>query len=260
MDGYIGNASSEGVEKPWWERNWVALVAGLALGLVLIIADDYGYGGLFEWTFVFVCGTTIAVAAFWERRTARWFAPAVALIIVVHVILLAARQWEMIPSRSTGTYLALKGTIAADFAVNALFLWILHQLFDPKVGIRAHWSSTAKAVTAVFVLFFLGLVAATTMLIVSAHDAKLKSARLVFSRATPTTMTGVMTCIDADAVENKQWRDVPSRYPAKRLFSQFWGRTYRVIDTGSARLLQVDTPNGRPLRPEEKQLVEKCAA
>ena len=260
MDGYRGNSAFDAPEQTWWEKNRWPLVAGLVLGVVLLVSEPYGFGGLVEWTLVFGCGTGMAVAAFWERRSRPWFAPAVGLLVICHVAALSLRHWDMIPSRTTGTYIALKGATGADFAVSGLFLWVLHNLFDPKVGIRAHWSRTAKAVTATFLLFFLGVVAGTSLLILNAHDQKLASARVVFSRTTPASMNDVLKCMDPDAVANDQWRAVSGRYPARRLFSQFWGRVYRVVDTGSARVLQVETPQGRPLRPEERLLVERCSA
>jgi len=259
VDGYRANSAEDAAEKPWWDRNWTWLIAGIPLAVVFIVADNYGYGGLFEWTFGFIGGTSVAVAAFWGRRAARWFVPAVAFLVVAHVIVLASRQWDLLPSRSTGTYMALKAVAGLDFAVSGSFLWCVHRLFDPATGIRAHWSTTAKVGTCILILIFLGTAASTIALIVHAHDEKLASARLAFSRATSAGMTQVMTCIDPNAVGNNKWREVPGHYPSKRLFSQFWGRTIRVVDTGPTRLVQVYTPLGRPLRPEERRLVEKCA-
>jgi hypothetical protein len=145
VEGYRVNQGDDAPPKAWWDKNWVWLVAGIPVAIVFILADDYGYGGLFEWAFGFAAGTAVAVAYFWERRSARWFVPAVAFLIVAHIIVLSSRHWHLLPSRSTGTYMALKGVAGMDFAVSGSFLWLVHRLFDPRVGIKAHWSTTAKS-------------------------------------------------------------------------------------------------------------------
>jgi hypothetical protein len=258
VDGYRVNSADDAPPKPWWDKNWVWLVAGIPLAIVFFVADDYGFGGLFEWTFGFVAGTSVAVAAFWKRRTTHWFVPAVAFLIIAHVVVLASRHWHLLPTRTTGTYMALKGVAGMDFAVSGSFLWCVHRLFDPRVGTKAHWSTMAKVVTSIFALIFLATVAFTVTVIVQAHNEKVASSRLVFTGGTTGDITRVTTCIDADAVNNDQWSDVRGRYPGKQIFSEFWGRTIRVLDTGATRLVQVETAHGRPLRQEERQLLDKC--
>jgi hypothetical protein len=259
MEGYRVNSAHDAPPKSWWEKNWVWLAAGIPVAVVFIVADDYGYGGLFEWAFGFAAGTAVAVACFWERRSARWFVPTVAFLIVAHIIVLASRQWHLLPSRSTGTYMALKGVAGMDFAVSGSFLWLVHRLFDPRVGIKAHWSATAKVGTCILALVFLGTVAFTVAVIAHAHNEKIASSRLVFSAKASGDLKQVTTCIDADAVENDQWDDVRGRYAGKQIFSDIWGRTIRVLDMGKHRLIQVETAHGRPLRKDERQRVEKCA-
>ncbi|MEQ7873066.1 hypothetical protein ABDK56_03550 [Sphingomonas sp. ASV193] len=259
-DAPASSSASDTTKSAWWERASVSVSVGVFLGVLLIVAEDHGYGGLFEWSFGFIAGTTIAVAVFWERRHAPWFIPAVALLILAQIGLLGSRHWSLLPSRHTGLAIQLKGVAALDFAVSASFLWCVHRLFDPREGIKAHWSTAAQIAAGVIILMFMGLFAGTALLISRARDEKLASSKQVFAVSTPLDMATIIDCLDDQNAGTEEWTDARARYPTKSDFNQMFGRTIRLIDMGGYRLIQVETSNARPLRQDEKSLVQRCSA
>lgn len=252
------DASTPAESKQWWENNWASLGIGLALGVCLIVADDHGYGGVFEWGIAFVCGTGIAVAAFWARHEAPWFWPAVALLVVGHAVALATHHWRMMPHHATGTAIQLKGAAALDFGVSGLFLYCLHKLFDPATGPKAHWSAPAKVAASVLVLMVLGLAAFTATVIVQTHNKKIALSRTVFSARTDKSVDNLISCLDGYEGEDDEWDDVRGPYPGKQFFYEFSGRTEIIVDHGDFRAVQIKTVNGRQLRKEEMQPVTQC--
>lgn len=251
MERAQASDSEQPPEKHWWRR-WEIFAIGLLLGAFLIVPD--GYVGEFQWALAFSVGTGLAVAAFWHRRTARWFLPSVAFLIIAHVIALVSLDWRILPH-----HVALQGAGAWDFAVSGLFLYCVHRLFEPPAGPRAHWSTTAKLITAGSGLIFLGISAFVATVLVQAHNEKIRSLQIVFSRPTAQSSYELMDCIDMYKTKHELWDNV-SGHSGKQLFDDFNGRLTRVLDTGAARVVQVATVRGRPLHPQEQQLLSRCLA
>lgn len=147
------------------ETSMVALLGGLTLGIALIFAEHYGYGGLFEWTIAFTIGTGFAIAVFWHRRHTRWYWPAVVLLIAIHIAALCLYRWQMLPSKTTGTAIALKGAAGFDFGINALVLYLLHLIIDPGEG---SWTHKMNLVIAAIILFHVGLFGVAALVVVYA--------------------------------------------------------------------------------------------
>src|SRR5665213_2443767 len=162
----MGLPAGEPTALPWWQSRWAILPAALAIGIAMSFAQGRGHGGVFEWALVFTLGTGLAIAAFWHRRTTRWYWPAVALLVALHVAALVLHPWHMLPHTGTGSAIQIKGAAALDFRGSALFLYVPHLVFDPDAG---PWTSTTKFVVAIVILFNVGIFAVGALVLAQAQ-------------------------------------------------------------------------------------------
>jgi hypothetical protein len=240
--------------QPSWGSRWAVLAAAIALGVTLSVAQDWGYGAVFEWLLVFVIGTGFAIAVFWPHRASRWYWPAAVFLVAVHVAALCLHPWHMLSSAS-GTAVQIKGAAGLDFGASALFLYVLHLLLDPEAG---PWTHTTKFVVAAIILFNVGIFGVGALVVAQAYNSKIADLRLVSQRLSAQGMDKLMQCLDPHATENDQWNDPKIGVPAMQRFDGLTGTRITVIDKRILRTVRMETVDGRPLSQDESEQLARC--
>jgi hypothetical protein len=237
-----------------WSSRWPILAIAVAIGILNIAVGDR-YAGVAEWSEAFVGGTGLAIAIFWSRRKALWFWPAVVLLIGAHVLALLLGHWRVLPHVPMGSAIEMRGAFGLDLGVSAFFLYLGHRAFDPR---PAGWTRMSNVIWWVVILANVSIVGLAAFVLDRSHERKLADLRQVFRQESVRGVYDLMECVDSHRTENDQWDEAKTGSSAKQFFDDLSGKRVRVTDEGTARLVQVETVEGRALSPSEKEIFARC--
>ncbi|MDH7971117.1 hypothetical protein QH494_02895 [Sphingomonas sp. AR_OL41] len=250
------NDSSDATEAKWRQG---PRVVGAAIGIsfvsIQIALEQFGGGGIAEWSFGALSG--VAGAAFLMRsyRARPWYWPSIVGIALAEILLIVAQGQSGLATHLEKGLMAIAMLSAAS--TGGFLLW-MRWLSDRPKKPRSTAALTVEIVIYGFAAIFIALAGFLYWAAQGSTQEDPAVWQVVLARPSVVPMRDLLECLAPTGSRRHIWEDIAGTRRVERSYD--FGRGVRTVvsDEGADRRVEFATRHGHAMTPAEVSEAERC--